>query len=1055
MKPKLSFLWTFLIDRFRVTTLFIIIIFIAGLGAYFGIPREITPTIDIPIANIITAWPGASPGDVENLITNKIEKNIKGLENIEEYSSTSLSGVSLITVEFQLGTNTMENMQRLREKIDESKRDLPTSLPSDPQINEISMSDISLLSLTLSGSYSWSELKQFAEVIQDELDSIPQVKEVSVQGAPEDKVHIMVNPLLMQSKNLSISQILQEIRAAHRDMPLGQVLVDGQKLEITIQGEMETPQEFMDIPIANKDGALIRLGDIAEVRREFDEFEVETFFGTQKESKPAVLISMTKSAAKGNVVTMVSRAFEKIESLKKRGQLPNELNINVTFNRSNDIQDSLNTLTDNGKQTLILIAIVMLVALGWRESLLASLSIPISLLIGIIVLYLLGETFNGISLFALVLSIGLLVDNAIIVVEGIYQGIYEKKLSPKEAALFALETFRWPIIAGTLTTVFAFLPMLFFITGISGQYVRIIPVAVMTVLFGALFMTLFLLPSIGVRFYEKIPAKKHKNPKTLPKLQKWYESFMKPLLSSSWKTILVLMVSVGVFVWSVSLLITGKVPTEVFPGSDETIFGAEVRFPEGTPLKETKSIIPKIEEALSSYFEPRENGEIWIKNFIFTAGDSPSIGGRSGARISEQNTLGIIVNLTGTDERETQSFDIVPVIQKDLEQIIPSELELEVFEQRGGPPTGAAIQVKIEGNDLERLEGLTNEVLSKLENIDGLVNISDSRSEKTTQIAWNFKRDVIKKLNVNPAAIMDTLRASVNGVTVVQLIEGDDEIDVDLRIDWTGDKQWRSPESLDALNRIPIPIGNGKSITFEQIATPTPSSEFSSIEHENGSRIITISSSVARGKTASEFENQIQEIIENTETLPGETIILSGDSEEGNKIIGEMLRAMLAAFILIFLVLVWQFNSFSQPLIILGLIPLSLTSVFIGFWLLSIPIGFPTMIGILALAGIIVNDAIVLIDRINHRHRNEEKDLVSGYILAGKERMQPIFLTSITTVVGLLPLALSDPFWMGLGFAIIFGMAVSTILTLVLTPCMMITLQRFISWSGKVIKRKH
>jgi multidrug efflux pump len=1055
MKQKLSFLWTFLIDRFRVTTLFIIIISVAGIGAFMSIPREITPTIDIPVANIITVWPGASPGDVENLITNKIEKNIKGLENIEEYTSRSLSGVSLITVEFQLGTNTMENMQRLREKIDESKRDLPASLPDDPQINEISMSDISLLSLTLSGDYSWSELKQFAELIQDELDSIPQVKDVSIQGAPEDKVHIVVDPLLMQSKNLTVSQIAQEIRSAHRDMPLGQVSVSGQDIEITVQGEMETPQEFMDVPIANKDGALIRLGDIAEVRREFDEFEVETFFGTKTESKPAVLISMTKSAAKGNVVTMVSDAFTKVERLREQGQLPNELNIDITFNRSNDIQESLNTLTDNGKQTLILIAIVMLIALGWRESLLASVSIPISLLIGIIVLYLLGETFNGISLFALVLSIGLLVDNAIIVVEGIYQGIYEKKLSPRDAALFALETFRWPIIAGTLTTVFAFLPMLYFISGISGQYVRIIPIAVMTVLFGALFMTLFLLPSIGVRFYEKIPAKKHKAPTALPKVQKWYESFMKPLLSSNWKTLGILALSVGVFIWSVSLLITGKVPTEVFPGSDETIFGAEIRFPEGTNLEVTKSMIPKVEEALLPYFEPRENGEIWLKNFIFTAGDSPSIGGRGGANISSENVLGITVNLTGTEDRQTQSFDIVPVMREDLEKIVPPELELEVFEQRGGPPTGAAIQVKVKGDDLPRLETLSDNIVAELEQVDGLVNISDSRSEKITQISWNFRRDVLKKLNITPAAIMDTLRASVNGITVVQLIEGDDEIDVDLRIDWTGDKQWRSPESLDALNRIPLPVGNGQYVSFEQIADPSPSSEFSNIEHEDGSRIITISSGVRRGKTASEFSDEIQEIINRQQTLPGETILLSGDTEEGNKIVGEMLNAMLAALMLIFLVLVWQFNSFSQPLIILGLIPLSLTAVFIGFWILNVPIGFPTMIGILALAGIIVNDAIVLIDRINHRHRKEEKDIVTGYILAGKERMQPIFLTSITTVVGLLPLALSDPFWMGLGFAIICGMAVSTILTLILTPCMMITLQRFVLWSGKLFKPKH
>lgn len=1044
MKEKLSFVWTFLIDRFRVTLLLLMITLVAGVASYVALPREITPTIDIPVANIITVWPGANPGDVENLITKKIEKELKGLENTESYTSSSRSGLSIITVEFQLGTNKIENMQRLRDRVDAAKRDLPSSLPADPQINEISFSDIALLSLTLSGDYSWSELKTFAQIIQEELETIPQVKDVQLKGVPEDKMHIVIDPLKLQALDLTVSQVTQMIRSAHQDMPLGQISLNGQDIEITLQGEMKTAQDFQELPLKNIDGALIKLSDIAEVRREFADFETETFFSRKKEAYPAVFISMIKSAAKGNVITMVEEAFEKIEKLKEEKKLTGALNIDVTFNRGQDIQESLDTLMGNGKQTLLLIALAMLLALGWKESLLASLSIPVSLMIGVTVLYLLGETFNGISLFALVLSIGLLVDNAIIIVEGMYQGIYEKKLSPQKAAHYALETFRWPIIAGTLTTLFAFLPMLFFITGISGQFIRIIPIAVMTVLGGALLMTLFLLPSLGVQFYKKfpLPQKNKESSSLLRKTQKKYESFMKNILYSPMKTSGVLIVSFLILLGSVSLVFTGKVQTEVFPPSDQTVFGAEVRFPQGTSLEKTKTLIPVLEKALEKYFEPQENGEIWLKNVIFTAGDSPSVGEVQAANVSRSHILGITLNLTSTQERQTESFDIAPLIGKDLKSVIPSSLEFEVFEDRGGPPSGAAIEIDIQSDDLARLDILSSQIVENLEKIDGLVNISDSRAEKITQVTWKFQREKMSQLGISPSFVRESLRAWVNGVTVVQILEGEDRIDVDLRIDTQGDKKWASPESLDVLGSIPLQSQTGEWINFEDLATPVLSSPFSNIERKEGERIITVSADVKRGTTASLYAPEIQKIFQEIDLLPGESLSLGGDNEEGNRIIQEMLAAMLAAVLLIFLVLVWQFNSFYQPLIILVLIPLSLSSVFIGFWLMDIPIGFPTMIGILALAGIIVNNAIVLIDRINHKHQTDPQDPLDGYILAGKERMQPIFLTSLTTVVGLIPLSLSDPFWMGLGFAIIFGMAISTILTLVLIPCIMVTLQR-------------
>lgn len=1043
MKDTLAGIWTLLLDRFKVTLLLIIFILFYGATSFRDIPREVTPTIDIPAATITTIWPGASPGDVEKLITNKIEKEIKSLENVDKYSSFSMSGVSVVSIEFDIDTDQSENMQKLREKLDNAEKDLPDTIIDDPDLNEVSITDIPIVSLTLSGDFSWSELKQFAEVLEDEFEGVEKVKDVLVKGAPEDEVHILVDPIKLQAKGLGLNEVIDSIRLHHRDMPLGQISVAGQKIEVTVRSELETATEFMNVPIKQLNGAMIRLSDFAEVRREFDKFEVETFFAKEQGSQPAVLIDVIKSGSKGNVIEMVNQVLARVEGLKLNGNIPHSLNVEVTYSRADDIQESLDTLTGSGKTTLILIAAVMLLALGWRESLLAAVAIPLSLLIAIAGLHAVGQTFNGVSLFALVLSVGLLVDNAIIIVEGLSSGIHEKKMSPREAAIYTLKTFRWPIITGTLTTIFAFLPMLFYVTGVSGQYIAVIPTTITIGLIGALLVSLFLMPAIGAKFFYALPPKKHRESRMLHDVQEWYGRKMKTILSSRGKTWLTVGIAFGAFFFSIGLVGTGKVPIEVFPPSDQTFFAAKAEFPVGTRLEETRKLMEPIEKELRKFFEPQENGEVYLENFVFTVGKASDAvyDPDGGVNLAEENILGITINLTDKEDRDTQSFEIVPIMEKALQNVIPPHIDFRFQEEQGGPPTGAPIEVRLMGPDLTHLEEMADILKEKLNSFDATTNVRDSRQDPVTQLTWKFDRNILAQFGLTPVQIMESLRASVNGTTVVKLTEGDEEIDVDLRIDWDGSRAWDDPKSLDYLERIPIKTPRGKFITLGQVANPELSSELSRIEHRNGMRVLYVRSDLKSGVTASQLGSQVKTAMDNLHKRPGEIIEMGGENEEGTRLMKETGMAMMAAVLLIFLVLVWQFNSFSQPITILLIIPLSLTSVFIGFGIMGIPISFPTMIGIVSLAGIIVNDAIVLIDQINHR-LNEGLDAISAYIHAGKERMQPIFLTSITTVVGMLPLSLSDPVWGGLGFAIVYGMMLSTVLTLLLTPCFLMLIRR-------------
>ncbi len=1036
MKEHLSEFWTFFITRFRVTLLAILFVLTAGLYSYNTIARETEPTVDIPMATITTVWPGASAVDVEKLVTNKLETEIKSLDNVKEYASSSFSGISVISVEFDVESDKQVNIQKLRDKISDAKSKLPGTLPDDPSVSEVSLSDVAVLNIAISGDFSWSELKRFAEILEDEFSGMQNVKDVTLEGIPKDEVHISLSPNALDALGISVAEVLQAVRAGHKDMPLGIMEIDGQTVEIAARAEYEDAQDIAAVPITVKNGSSLTVGDVGEVRREFEAFEIETYFQNETGIAPSVKIEVTKSAESGNVLVMVENILNRIEELKAQEVIPRSLNTAVTYNRANEIRDSLNTLLVSGGQTVVLIMLVMFLFVGWRESLLASIVIPLSMLSAVIVMQTTGGTFNGISLFALVLGLGLLVDNAIVIVEGMSDAINEKKMSPEEAAEYTLQTFRWPLIAGTATTVCAFLPMIFLISGVMGDYIAVIPNTVNAILISALFIALWLLPSVGVQFLKAFPPKKHTERKGLKLVQNWYVRNMKKILAKKRYIWGILGTSFVALFLSLGLVISKQVPVEVFPSSDMPFFTADFEFPTGTDIAETKALIEPISQKLRPFLGAQADGEMWIKSFVFTAGKSQGWNHRGNASLSESNVLGLGIYLTDVNDRAIKSYDILPLVRDAVSPVIPKHVKATFSELKAGPPTGdAALSVRLIGPDYEHLEELSRQLQMEIKAIEGPINVQDNSADRTFQVTWTFDRDVLARFGLSPATVMETLRTGVNGTTAVKITEGDEEIDVVARINWAGDRSWDNPKSLDVLNQISIKTPAGGFVTFSQIATSKLTSEVSLLRHLNGLRTLTVLADMKDGIPVSVIQKDIDQAIKKLNRFPGEIVEMGGDSEEGDRLMGEMSVAMAVAVLLVLVILVTQFNSYWQSFTTLLLVPLSLTGVFVGFWLHGLTVSFPTMIGIVSLAGIIVNDAIVLIDHINKNMRHHELPWREAYIEAGKSRLQPIFLTSITTVVGLLPLSLSDEMWAGLGFAIIYGMSLSTILTLLLVPC--------------------
>jgi multidrug efflux pump subunit AcrB len=940
-----------------------------------------------------------------------------------------------------------KNFQNLRDAVDDATTELPDSILDDPKVKEVRMSDTPVISFALSGDFSLSELRRFAESLQDDFESVPNVKEVNISGEPEDKFHIFVDPIKLQSLGLSLEEVLSAIRAQHQNVPMGTVFLDSGKIELAAEGEFETAEDFYRIPIVQRNGQIIHLSDFAEIRREFDEMKVRSYFTLGQESQPTIFLDVMKSEQKSNVFKIVKGVFGILEQKREQKLIPDSLKIEMTFDGASEIRESLRTLLNSSAQTLILIGLSLLFFLGWREALLSFFAIPLSILITIGVLYVMGETFNSISLFALVLALGLLVDNAIILIEGISDNIFDKKLSPQDSAKKAISTFRWPIIAGTLTTVFAFLPMLFMISGISGEYISVLPKTVTIVLCASLFVSLALLPVFGTKFFEMFPPKKHRESPKLKKIQNSYEKLMSQIFAKKKNVYGIIGISAFVMIFSYALFPLQWLTVEVFPSADANYFTASIELPTGTRLAETMKLIPEIEKNLLPYFEERENGDIWLENVLFTVGAKSSYDpDRNASNFDEEQILGITVNFTEKNDRKTSSVEIVPLLKKEIESSVPEFAEVNISELASGPPTGSkSIEIRFSSDDLSHLEVLAEDFKNKISKIKlssgaTLKDIDDNRADKNPKLTWEFDRDVLSRFNLSPSQIASTLRASVEGVTILKISENDDEIDVDVRLDFSGKKVWEDPASLEILKQMPIKTPTGQFIRLSEVATFEFSSELSQIKHRNGKRTVIIGANIEGSATAALFTKDLELALSSLDKRSGDVFEMGGDNEDTNRLVGEMVTAMIIAVFLILALLVLQFDSFLQSFAIVLLLPFSLTGVFIGFWLSHTPISFPTMIGIVALAGIIVNDAIVLISRIN-THVSRGKKRVEAYILSGKERMQPIFLTSVTTIFGLLPLALSDPVWRGLGFAIIYGMILSTFLTLLLVPCLLYSLR--------------
>jgi HAE1 family hydrophobic/amphiphilic exporter-1 len=801
------------------------------------------------------------------------------------------------------------------------------------------------------------------------------------------------------------------------------VKASGENFAIRLDGGLDDAREIETLPITSIAGAPVLVRDVAEVIDTFsDKSSISRLSVDGQETEASVSLSVFKISG-GNVITTVDEVWEQIESLKE-SQLPKEVVFVSVEDNAEVIREDLADLTVNGSQTVLIVFLLLMLFLGWREAMLAGIGIPLTFLITFGVLQPLGYSLNFLTLFSLILSLGIIVDAAIVMTEGIHQQ-REKGLPAKEAAAQAIHEFSVPLIAGTLTTIFAFLPMMM-TSGIIGKYIESIPVTVTIVLLASLFVALAIIPTIASRWLKKPQVQKASSrlKRRVAAGVEWvketYARVLDVFLMSKKKRRRLMWGLVGLFFMALSLPVIGVVKVEMFTDEDMTSIYFNIDEPYGTPLEITDASLGELEELLMN--------DERIESFLIQVG--------SGSE-SASNTATITANLA--DKRSETSGEIVAEYTQTLNEL--GLIQVTVNQLSSGPGDPSPVEVRVTGPDLTGVQDLSAEVRAFLETLPTTQNVDDSIEDTNGEFVLTIDRAKASAYGTSTSEIARTLRNAVYGSTATTLQSGQDDVDVVVKYDLDPINDDPNEEiSLSAIEGITLTTRTGE-IPLSSLVTVGFAGSQASIDHLDGDRVVYVTSDTTQDTPASVVFASLAEELRGWDLEPGYDIILGGEQEDIQRSFTDMLIAMAVGLVLIAALLIWQFGSFKQPFYVLVTVPLALIGVLPGLGLVGQPLSFPGLIGIVALTGIVVNNAIILIDRINI---NRENGMVKREAVrdAAQSRLQPILLTTLTTVTGLMPLAISSATWGPLGYSIIFGLSFSTVLTLLVVPLLYLRFEK-------------
>ena len=1083
----------------RVSMLVLLaIITIMGMVSYLTTPKESFPEIEVPMISVNTMYPGVSPADMESLVTRKIEEELSTIADVKEITSSSTEGFSSVVAEFETTVNLEEALANVREKVDLARPELPAEA-EDPTIVEFNFSEVPILQVNLSGEYGLVRLKEIAEDLQDELEQIPSVLRVDVRGGLEREVAVDVDLPRLQYYGLALQDVIDAIRDENVNIPGGSIDVGSSKYLVRVDGEFADPSVIEDLVVATHDGGPVYVRDVASV--DFGFAERESY--ARLDGSNVVTLDVIKRSGR-NVIETSDAVKEILEAVTPT--LPPTTVAKITSDQSNDIRMMVASLENNIVSGLILIVGVLLFFLGVANSGFVAVSIPGSMLLSFIVLNFMGATMNMVVLFSLILALGMLVDNAIVVVENIYRYM-EEGWDREMAAKKATGEVAMPVVAATATTLAAFAPLLFW-PGTTGEFMAYLPQTLIVTLTSSLFMAIVIIPVLCAMFMRleseprpplrpaarwtlvgmgviAVAIATAANPLTgglfvatalilwvayrfvlariaerfqvswVPAIQNLYERQLRWALDHRGVIVggTVAAFFVTVFAYAASSPRMEFFPEDIPP---KTVF-VDIELPVGSRVEETNRILADMEAQLASV-----PGRVDWKSQVAVAGGGGGGGGGAGAMMGQGGPSGpnagqVSISFIDFQDQEFDPFETVAWMQQRIgRDVAGAEITVEPMQE--GVNSGPPINVEIVGEDPAVLSQLSDQVLAVLRNAPvyaKLVGLESSLDAARPELSIAVDREKAALYDLSTSEVGRAVRGAIQGIEAAKYRTGNDEYDIIVRLA----PQYR--QQIDQLADLTIMADGGRQIPLNSVADWSVGEGYGTIRRQDQERMATISSDVATGLNSNQVLGEVRETLtEFQSTLPtGYTMAYTGEQEDQAEASAFLLNAFIIAILGIGFILVTQFNSVVKPVIILTSVVMSTIGVLLGLMIFDMPFGIiMTGVGIISLAGIVVNNAIVLIDYIDVLRERDGMNRREALVQGGKTRFRPVVLTATTTALGLVPLAIGlnfdffglyrsldpDLFWGGeqaawwgpMAIAVIAGIIFATFLTLVLVPVM-------------------
>jgi multidrug efflux pump subunit AcrB len=994
-----------------------ILVYVFGIFYATQLSREVFPSVDFGRIMITTTYSGASPEEVENLITKPIEDAVADVDGIDEITSRSTEGMSTIVIKAELdieGTALDSMLNDVKNEVDKAKSDLPDDA-DDPECLKMEP-EFSVISTGVYGDVSEEALRETADRLKDKFELIDGVSTVSISGYRDREFWVEVDPRKLEATNLTLSQIISAIKQRNLNIPGGTLEQKDEDLLIRAIGEVKTAENIEKIVIVSRPEGVVRVSDIAKVSETYEEEETIN----RLNGKRSINLGVTKKTG-GDIIEIAEEVKKIVE--EEKAYAPAGVSISTVMDESKYVEKRQNTLLKNALFGMFLVVLLLYLFLDTRVALWAAQGIPFCFLVLFIFMYYYGMTLNLLSMFAMLLVLGIVVDDAIVVGENIYR-YYQMGYSIKDAAVMGTNEVMIPVLAAVLTNIASFIPLIF-MTGMMGKFMVTIPIVVVVVFTASLLEAFFLLPSHLVEFGMSKRSEKAKSDKKLGSFWDWFEqvrdSYGRLLEKLVKRRYLVLS---GLAGFMVITIVFGMLTLKVVFQEKSVVeqFTVTITMPVDSSLEETENVADRVEEVIKK----RPADEI--------AAMITKVGGTSNRFIAstESYKAEIQVELTEHGYKEVGASDIINDLRK-LTEDIPGAMSITFEEEARGPSAGAAVEMEIRGEDFNTLVKLAGDVEAKLKSIKGVTDIDDDYDTGKEEIRFYFDDLKMGKLGLSVSSVATEIRSAFSGGDAGSIRRGDEKMDIVVKYE-------EGLNTLDHLRNLSISNSDGDRVPIKSVADIVFDKGLLRINHTDRDRTITVSANVIQGQTNSGAVNQ--ELIKTFGTRSAEyagySFIYGGEFGDTQESLASLAKLLLVSIMLVYIIMALLFRSYLQPLIVMTAVPFSFIGVVYGLFIMDLNLSITALIAVVALVGLVVNDAIVLVDFINNS-REEGMSAYDAVVASGKVRLRPIILTTVTTIGGLLSMALGfggrESMLTPMAAVVVWGLLFSTTLTLLVVPC--------------------